>query len=123
MKITSLNYLPIKKITHNDNYLFIHKLDGYVLVYYAAADCCSSSFIEDFDQTWPLIDTTLLSVEKECGHQEDDGNNVLKWTFYKFTTTKGSATLSFRNESNGYYNGNLEFSKEVPNHEIEKDQI
>lgn len=88
--------------------------DGTVIDFDVHGDCCSRSYIEDIDNPEIFQDATFLSVETVSGHEElidpdEDGysSEVHKWTFYKFKTTKGMCTLSFRNESNGYYNGYL----------------
>jgi hypothetical protein len=88
--------------------------NGDTLVYEAVGDCCSHSYIESIDDEDVLQNCTITSVEIVDGEQltqvDEDGyeGTVQKWTFYKFTTDKGRATLSFRNDSNGYYNGDLQ---------------
>jgi len=87
--------------------------DGDILRYEAYGDCCSSSFIEDIDDLEVLQNATILEVDIESGESKENSlgeytDCVSEWTFYKFKTTKGYATLSFRNDSNGYYNGHLE---------------
>ena len=82
------------------------------VIYEAVGDCCSSSFIEDLDNIEALQNAVLESVdvvEGEVAEKEDW--KVSEWTFYKFKTNKGLCTLSFRNDSNGYYNGRLELRK------------
>lgn len=79
----------------------------------AYGDCCSNSYIESLDNPEIFKDAIFLSVESVEGEtkdvsNDDYGGDVHKWTFYKFKTSKGMCTLSFRNESNGYYNGRLE---------------
>jgi hypothetical protein len=81
--------------------------------YEAYGDCCSSSFIESLDNEEIFKDSVLESVEAVSGDQKDiDDYYVHKWTFYKFKTDKGMCTLSFRNESNGYYDGSLVLRRE-----------
>lgn len=73
-------------------------------------DCCSRSYIESIDDESVLQNCILNDVHEEEGPIKSDHNEcatVKKWTFYKFFTNKGIATLSFRNDSNGYYNGSL----------------
>jgi hypothetical protein len=86
--------------------------DGDVLVYNAIGDCCSSSYIEDIDDLEVLQNATFLELYIESGEtKEVEDHEVSKWTFYKFKTTKGYATLSFRNDSNGYYDGYLKLKE------------
>lgn len=79
----------------------------------AFGDCCSSSYIESLDNPEVFKDAIFNSAESIEGEQKElTDYNVHKWTFYKFKTSKGSCTLSFRNESNGYYDGYLELIEE-----------
>ena len=90
-------------------------LPGEAIAFKAEGMCCSSSYIESLDNPEIFKDATFLSVEsvegetKEVKSEDEDnwGQDVHKWTFYKFKTDKGMCTLSFRNESNGYYDGYL----------------
>jgi hypothetical protein len=120
MRITNIKHLPIKNIIHTDSNLFIVKLDGKALMYEAYGDCCSRSFIEDFDIQIPP-NTIIREVHEVTGKQEEVDGETYKWTFYKFYTNKGVHTLSFRNESNGYYNGSLEFVAEIDKSEVDNE--
>jgi hypothetical protein len=76
----------------------------------AYGECCSNSYVEDMDNPDIFEDAVFLDVQIEEGNDDiiEEDFVVNKWTFYKFTTDKGMCTLSFRNESNGFYNGWLE---------------
>lgn len=79
----------------------------------AYGDCCSSSYIESLDNPEIFKNAVFESVESVNGESKDMNEyEVHKWTFYKFKTNKGMCTLSFRNESNGYYDGHLELIKD-----------
>ena len=81
-------------------------MQGDAIYYKAHGDCCSSSYIESLDNPEIFKDAEMLSVESVDGGQKELGEfEWHKWNFYKFKTTKGMCTLSFRNESNGYYDG------------------
>lgn len=87
---------------------FITK-DNMVVDFRAYGDCCSTSFIESLDNPTIFKDAIFESVESIEGENKENAEfDVHKWTFYKFKTSKGACTLSFRNESNGYYDGFLE---------------
>lgn len=105
----------IVSIQYTESNLEFKLKDASIIKFYAEGDCCSQSFIEDLDNPEIFQDAVFLSVESVEGDRKDidpdkDGysHEVHKWTFYKFKTNKGMCTLSFRNESNGYYNGHLE---------------
>lgn len=81
------------------------------VLFHAVGDCCSQSFIESLDDQEVFNNSIFESVESIQGEQKDVDGEVHAWTFYKFKTSKGMCTLSFRNESNGYYDGHLERDK------------
>lgn len=84
-------------------------LEGDAVCFEAYGACCSRSYIESLDNPEIFKDATFLSVESVSGKEKElNDYDVHKWTFYKFKTNKGMCTLSFRNESNGYYDGHLE---------------
>lgn len=84
-----------------------------IVKYLAVGDCCSQSFIEDLDNPEVFKNCVLTNVDFESGEEKDFGDySVHKWTFYKFRTNKGMCTLSFRNESNGYYDGWLQLTED-----------
>ncbi len=93
-----------------DNLRFNLKEDA--IVFEAVGDCCSSSYIESLDNPEIFNNAKFISVESVVGETKENGEyEIFKWTFYKFKTDKGMCTLSFRNESNGYYDGHLELVK------------
>lgn len=96
----------IKFINFNQEEITFNLADGERVSYQAVGDCCSSSYIESLDCPEVFNDSTLISVDVVSGKGVEINENVYyKWTFYKFKTSKGMCTLSFRNESNGYYDG------------------
>lgn len=80
------------------------------------ADCCSASWVEEFDYNniiggvVTLVNTkylnhgtTIPSVYPDKQQDEDEQH------FYEISTDKGAATIEMRNSSNGYYGGGLDF--------------
>lgn len=109
----SLINKKVKSATFTDKELTFTLEDGSEVKYYAVGDCCSQSYIEDIDNPEIFNNAVFLSADDESGETiEREEFDVLKWTFYKFKTDKGMATLSFRNESNGYYDGHLSLSED-----------
>ena len=85
------------------------------LDYFCFADCCSESWINHVNSLDELIGGTVksvdavdlytaLGVEPEPTRQECD--DVLT---YRIFTEKGVCSMEFRNSSNGYYGGSLDY--------------
>ena len=70
-------------------------------------DCCSESWIEHVEilTTFP---STVISVEDIDMPEPDQSDfECLQSYGCKITTDKGTILIEYRNESNGYYGGNI----------------
>ena len=86
--------------------------DGEKLHYEAHAECCSYSWIESIEDLDNLIGETIISVdEKDIDGRQEEEHEWLQVYNYDLNTCKGSCTIDFRNSSNGYYGGSLEFNE------------
>jgi hypothetical protein len=74
----------------------------------ADGDCCSSTWIENIENAEALIGTPVLSAS-DISMREDqrDDDGLIQFYGFKISTAKGDCILDYRNESNGYYGGNL----------------
>ena len=82
-----------------------------VFPYYTEGDCCSRSWIQDIFQPWVLSERPIDSVVETrmaCGSKYN------KFYSLKLKTIKGVCEIVYRNNSNGYYGGDL-----VPTYEVE----
>lgn len=88
-------------------------LDGPSVTLEAQGDCCSQTWIEDIDAPDALLGTVISAKEIEMPSLGNiDGTrhtNVEHVTYYglAITTTKGRCVIDYRNDSNGYYGGEL----------------
>lgn len=82
--------------------------------FYHDQDCCESVYIEDIEGN--LSDLVGLRLElaekteKECEECSESGT----WTFYRFRTVKGSVTVRWLGESNGYYSESVSLRRVFP---------
>jgi hypothetical protein len=83
--------------------------DGSAVVWSTEGDCCSESWWADATGLDQLRGATVRGVrELELPDPEDDGRTRQESDVvygYAIDTDAGSATLAFRNSSNGYYGG------------------
>lgn len=86
--------------------------EAYKLTHYQ--DCCESVYlaevIGDLDD---LVGAELVEAEEVAGESGEisEWGDSCTWTFYKFRTRKGSVTLRWCGESNGYYSESVDFTK------------
>lgn len=75
-------------------------------------DCCESVSIDDIvGDLDDLVGSPLLQAEEVTSGDaaaRDGYAGSFTWTFYKFATIKGSVTVKWYGESNGYYSESVE---------------
>ena len=84
-------------------------VDGEEIIAKCDGDCCSDTWIESVEMPAgglpaKILETADLDLPSE--------SNELALYGLKITTDKGDLVLDYRNESNGYYGGNLSWPGE-----------
>lgn len=91
--------------------------DGDEYLMYHEQDCCENVRVEDvIGDLKDLEGSPILVAEEVSGETPEDfevneWRESYTWTFYKFSTIKGSVTLRWLGESNGYYSERVDFVK------------
>lgn len=101
-------------ILSSDKQIVEFVCEDFKITFSCDSDCCSETWIEDFDNRDFLIGKTINKVEiipmedtyEYSGDYEPHEDNNCHWVYgVKFFSNAGIADLIFRNASNGYYGG------------------
>lgn len=79
------------------------------------ADCCSHTWIENVENHEAVVGSPILAVEDlelpDDTTEETEDGRILHYGV-QITTAKGTCTIDYRNESNGYYGGSMWWPRE-----------
>jgi hypothetical protein len=85
--------------------------DGATHRFHHYQDCCESVDINDIcGDLSDLVGSPIVqaeAVEGDSGRTDD--YDSCTWTFYKFATVKGSVTVRWLGQSNGYYSESVSY--------------
>lgn len=92
--------------------LIVFDVEGGRIGAAAQGDCCSRSYFQHLSGLEALIGCTVNEItEHESvtteGSEKTHGSDCEQKYGWTFTTNRGRADLDMRNDSNGYYGGNV----------------
>jgi hypothetical protein len=92
--------------------------DGSQWRMYHEQDCCESVWLDDVTGHFTdLLHTPILQASEDSSTEKPEGierewePDSETWTFYTFRTIKGTVTLRWCGQSNGYYSESVDFEK------------
>jgi hypothetical protein len=97
--------------------IVIKTADGSTYRMFHLQDCCESVEINDIcGDVNDLIGSPILLAEEVNNDETPEGieqpSESYTWTFYKLSTIKGSVTIRWLGQSNGYYSESVSFYKD-----------
>lgn len=117
--------LKIKKIEHaiRDCSFVLYFENGHQMRVEVEGDCCSSSYFTEgaLDELGSIKPGEILTgiEELESGiPEEKNGGTYTKYYFLKIQTDKQTLNLDWRNDSNGYYSGFVNFFYNGPESDL-----
>lgn len=118
MDISVLNGKILTEIKNNNNEELVFTIDNnksYKMFH--EQDCCENVTIEDIcGDLDDLLGTPILQAEESVSGENPEGitkdyQDSFTWTFYKLAIIKGSVTIGWYGESNGYYSESVDFEE------------
>lgn len=86
-----------------DNEILIFKTKDKTFYMLHKQDCCENVHIDDIVGDLDIIMNSPILKASEDSNEGQIEYGSLTWTFYNISTIKGTVTITWRGESNGYY--------------------
>lgn len=100
------------KISSDKMALLFTSTDGTEYIVRVDADCCSHTWIETVEM--PALGFPFKILKTDNLEMPDLGDlpdcDIVSYYGEKITTDKGDMVIDYRNDSNGYYGGNIAWS-------------
>ncbi len=113
----------LKEIKAGDDEIFFFTADGEKYQMYHSQDCCENVSVESIiGDLNDLVGSEILTAEERTSSENPEGvvpeyQDSYTWTFYELATNKGSVTIRWYGESNGYYSEGVDFEN------VTKDEV
>lgn len=126
-KLTDMIGLTMTNFVNEDGWeLRFVCADGRSFIFFHEGDCCETVRIEDVcGDLSDLVGSPLFEVEEVSNYEPAAGTSPwetgkrekpdesFSWTFYRFSTVKGTVTVRWLGESNGYYSESVSLREEA----------
>lgn len=99
---------PVHPYTRGGDELVFRNGDG-AFYFHHYQDCCERVRIEEIHGDLDDLRGAPLLQAEQSSSIEHDGPGIT-WTFYKFATIRGSVTVRWCGESNGYYSEEVDMT-------------
>jgi len=88
--------------------------DGSIFCFYHYSDCCEYVRIEDIcGDLCDLLNSPLVEAHEINSEGPQIQAESYTWTFYRFSSTKGTVTIRWLGTSNGYYSERVSFREKL----------
>ena len=103
--------LKVLTINNDDDEIIFETIDNEKYKLFHDQDCCETVTIEDICGNLDDLIGSPLLIADERTNEHSDYDSSFTWTFYEIATIKGSVTIRWYGESNGYYSEKVDFIK------------
>ena len=117
LKFEELKGKTLTKVDKSEDEIVFTTESCEVYKLYHSQDCCENVSVEDVcgDLT-DLLGSPVVEAEEVTSSENPEGvkkeyQDSFTWTFYKLRTAKGTVTIRWYGESNGYYSESVEFAR------------
>lgn len=116
-ELKGCKFVQIEGMEEDSDVVYFTLLDGRQFKMYHEQDCCESVYITDIcGDVSDLVDSEIVHFDERTNEGDsnskdkpDEWSESFTWTFYDIQTRKGSVTLRWLGESNGYYSESVDF--------------
>jgi len=104
------------EVSGDEQEILIATTEGRLYKLWHRQDCCEGVEVQDVaGDLSDIVGSPLLLAEKVESERGDPAPDYpadsWTWTFYKLATIKGSVTIRWLGESNGYYSESVDFDE------------
>jgi len=98
-------------VTNQGDERIVFETNNETFTMYHEQDCCENVRVEEIiGDLKDLVESPILHAE-EVSSTATEVSESGTWTFYKIATIKGSVTIRWLGESNGYYSESVYFCR------------